>query len=180
MYQSPYLLLSSGSPSRVRAGATGPTSEDEKEVQVVHPGQLRAPSARYPFLPRAKSRACTQRNRSMASSPLTHRALQHHASRFSIRGNMHPAELCQEEADPYHDDGLTPRALNIRRPLHLGENVPSPTRRHSVQSESSEQSQDSTPRGPLRVMNPDIDVEYRDHRRAAIYVVSRATLLRRT
>ena len=114
----------------------------------------------------------------MASSPLTHRALQHHASCFSIRGNMRSTRSSRDE-ETYYDDGLTPRALNIRRPPHLRESMSSPTRRYTTQSESTEESRDSTPRGPLRVMNPEVGHDYRDHRRAAVYMVSSACLLPR-
>lgn len=76
------------------------------------------------------------------------------------------------EDETYYDDGLTPRALNIRR-SHLREKVPSPTRRYNTRSQANE-SQDMTPKGQLRVMNPDpvVDHDYHDHRRAAVYLVS--------
>lgn len=85
---------------------------------------------------------------------------------------MQPARTSRED-ETYYDDGLTPRALNIRRP-HLRENVPSPTRRYRMQSQTNEESQEMAPKGQLRVMNPDqiIDHDYPDHRRAAIYLVS--------
>ena len=85
---------------------------------------------------------------------------------------MQSARSLQED-ETYYDDGLTPRALNIRR-SHLRENAPSPTRRYKTRSQANEESQDMTSKGQLRVINPDpvVDHDYHDHRRAAIYLVS--------
>lgn len=103
---------------------------------------------------------------------LNNRALQHHASCFSIRSSMQPARSLQEE-DTYFDDGLIPRALNIRRP-YLHENVTSPTGRYMNRFGTAEERQDQTPKGQLRVVSPDVDVDHASHhqRRAAIYLVS--------
>ena len=129
-----------------------------------------AQTARPDFLPKVKLEQ-SKRSRNMAET-LHNRALQNHASCFSIRSSMHPARSLQEE-DTYFDDGLIPRALNIRRP-YLHENETSPTGRYMNRFGTAEERQDQTPKGQLRVVNPDVDADHASHHqpRAAIYLVS--------
>jgi hypothetical protein len=110
-------------------------------------------------------------------STLTHQALEHHESCFSVRTNMQSAQPSREDKTYFEDEALIPEALNIRS------SQLTPSQMGLIES------QESTPRGALRVMNPDPDVDqdfdqdfqqdfnrgYNDHRhnrQASIYIVS--------